>query len=357
MELNITSVSVSRIQLYLTCAKLFYEKYINKSGILEEKVQAALIQGSLAHLLLETRLQNKDLELLLPELIAEWLVDTCGLPVVNNKEQMLDLNGIHIDSLLDYAKSVVPLLLRCSASYEGDDAIRTSAGKPLADPFEYPSASFTREYAKLNLYHLKQELDICAARQHEDFTNNNISISSIVANSITYATQFTYPEDFQETLHVELDLHRQDSPIEIVPGVKWLGFIDWVYKTKSGEIVIVDHKTNKLIPNSLEVEHHEQLNIYAALYYETYGIWPSKIGIQHLKSNTLVTAATNIETSAQIYKYYKEIVQEIIRPRSIWLRQPAAKVYSGTCVKKFGLVKHICPLISSCWPNFNPEAI
>jgi PD-(D/E)XK nuclease superfamily len=351
----ISSASVSRFQVYLSCAHLFFEKYINKSGALVETKQTALIQGSLAHSMVEAILNDTDLETQLPIILSDWLLEVCDLQVANSTEEMVAQKGIEIDALIYYADQLSPLLERCSESYLGSDRIRTNAGKVLTDPVNYPSSGFLQAYALLNISEHKQNIDISAARQHPDFALNNISLSSIVATAYTYAKLFTYPKDFKETIAVELDLGVHG--LELIPGVAWKGYIDWVYRTNSGEIVIVDHKTNKLLPNELEVNHHEQLNVYAGLYYEIYGEWPARVGIQHLKTNTLVTSEVDPSIATEIYKYYKEIALEIITPRTTWLRQSPAKVYAGTCVKKFGPTTYVCPLISRCWPQFNPASI
>lgn len=354
----ISSISVSRLQVYLACQQLFFEKYINKSGIVVDTKQTALIQGSLTHALLEVRLKDLSLVAQTPLVVAEWLVEVCGLNIAADFEEMLQGKGICLTSVLEYAESLSSLLKRCGPKYEEEDKLRTKDGKILADPLTYPSTAFRQAYDQLNLSQNKQIIDVSAARQHPDFATNDISLCNVVANSLNFAQNFTYPEDFKRTIAIELDLSAQtETPLSIVPGVEWKGYIDWVYETKTGEVVIVDHKTNKAIPNELEVVHHEQLNIYASLYYEIYNVWPNRIGIQHLRSDTLVTAEVDPVISSQIYSYYKEITLDILNPRAVWLRQSPAKTYAGTCVKKFGLSVQVCPLLASCWPNFNPAAI
>ena len=273
---------------------------------------------------------------------------------------MLAGKGISVGALLEYAEIVGPLLARCMPKYELEDKLRTRDGLPLSDPLLYPSQEFKIELGKLNIYALTSEINVSAARQHPDYSLNNIDVAGIVAKSFTWANSFTLPVDFDVTIAVELDLNSTPTrPIELLPGLPWRGFIDWVYRDKNGEVVIIDHKTNKDIPNELEVQHHEQLNIYAALYYEIFGIWPTRIGIGHLRSDTLVTTPTDPTIASNIYSYYKEIAAEIISKQldSVWLRQSASKTYAGTCVKKFGRNVSVCPLLESCWPGFNPAAI
>jgi len=309
--------------------------------------------------MLEVILKGGNLTLELSLVLSEWLRDVCNLSVATDVNSMLEGNGIDVGSLIDYALAVRPLLKRCLPKYELEDKIRTKAGGILADPLNYPSAQFSHEYTALGLWSLKSSLDVSAQRQHPDFSLNNISISAVVTKSFNYALAFTYPIDFQQTIAVEFSLNNPSKfpSIELLPGLPWNGFIDWIYRDKDGGINLIDHKTNKLLSNELEVVHHDQLNIYAALYYEIFNEWPTTIGIQHLPSNTLVKVPVDPIIAASIYSYYRSIALEIITPRATWLKRSPAKQYDGTCAKKMGQTLQLCPALSKCWPHFNPGAI
>lgn len=309
--------------------------------------------------MLEAILNEEDLELSLGTILYDWLEGVCDLTPVWDRQEMIDGKGIDINTLIEYATTVRPLLARCLPKYAEEDKLRTKAGGVLSDPLNFPSAQFSQEYNNLNLWSVKSELDVSAQRQHPDFSANSISISSVVAKSLNYALAFTYPENFARTLEVELSLNTaEQQAVELISGLPWTGFVDWIYEDKEGGINIVDHKTNKLLPNELEVVHHDQLNIYAALYYEIFGKWVERIGIQHLPSDTLVTAEVNPEIAKSIYHFYRQLAVEIVNPaRTSWLKRLPNKQYDGVCVKRMGTQLQICPALSTCWPHFNPAAI
>jgi hypothetical protein len=79
------------------------------------------------------------------------------------------------------------------------------------------------------------------------------------------------------------------------------GWIDAVRRTKDG-IVLSDFKSGEVLErpegipqNQLKESHRIQVKLYAALYFQTYGIWPITIQIVPLAGAKLVVPFTNEE--------------------------------------------------------------
>jgi hypothetical protein len=221
----------------------------------------------------------------------------------------------------------------------------------------YPPKPFLVELDRLGVYELQHVIDISAQRAHVDFADNAISLCKVVAQGWAYARNFEYPDYFEQTLYVELPVNTDEQKIEVIPGVDWNGSIDWVFRDVNGQVTIADHKTSKDLPNEFGVQYHEQLNLYAVLYYELYDEWPDYIGINHLKSNTLVRVALDPQIASNIYNYYREVVVDICKPNQTWLRRSPLKRFNiGTpCVKEVRGQAITCPMLSTCWPHFKVD--
>lgn len=350
-KLPITSVSYSRLALYEECPRKFWHKYVDKQeGV--DVIQTALIKGSLTHSIIEVFLAGHTKIDALSLALPLWVNQVCNLPIVESKKEMMDGKGIYLESLLDYAESLSDVLLRCSPGYMGPDAIRNKDGKAPADPMKFPPKAFLDAYNHLAIHKLERTIDITAQRLHKDFQEGAISLAKICAEAYAFALGFEYPSYFKKTLNIELQVNPEGSEIEILPGVKWNGFIDWVFEDIDGKITICDHKTNKLLPNDKEANHHDQLNLYACLYYERTGVWPDYIGINHLRSNTIVRVPAKIGVATYIYAHYKEVAQQIVSPAEKWLRRSPNKPYGSACAKMMGMDLVTCPALSTCWPDF-----
>lgn len=350
----INTVSFSKLDLYNTCPQKFYQKYVSLEGKSADQKETALIQGNLAHSILEGFLAGETKINALASALPVWLDSVCNLPIATDIKDMQAGKGIHTPSLLHYAETVAPLLIRCAPNYEGEDAIRKNDGTPPSDPLNYPPRNFSNALNQLGTHPLQQTLDVTAQRLHPDFVTNAISLSKVAAKAYFYALNFTYPDYFARTLEIELSVMSDSVRVEILPGIMWRGYIDWIFKDRDGKITITDHKTNKDCPTELKVGNHDQLNIYACLYYQIKGIWPDYIGINHLGSNSLIRIPTNPETATSIYNYYKELTQDIVDPHQRWLRK-SPSAYSNPCVKLIKGQAVSCPLLDSCWKHFKVD--
>jgi hypothetical protein len=351
----ITSVSFSRFEDYLKCPRLFYHKYVLKDpAITASAKQEPLLQGSLAHLLIERRLEiQRDLDQAETlNVLSTWLKDDCKLAVSESYSEM-DLGvGIDLQSLYDCASQISSLLDRCASWYSYEDTIRSKSGDLLADPLNYPSISFRMELDKLKIDSLRSCIDVTAGRLDPDFTSD-VKLTSAAARGLHFGLNFT-PASNANTVAIEYDLSVER--IEAAPDVIWRGFIDWIYTDEDG-LHLIDHKTSKALPTEALVMHHEQLNIYAYLYYLTTGVWADTIGINSLPTQQIISVSLDRNLSKEIYDYYCGLAIEICQPNRQWHRQPPTNIYHSNCARKFGKDVRVCKLVPTCWPHFDPLSL
>lgn len=353
-SLNIDSVSFSRLDLYNVCPRKFYTKYILKQGELLDKKETALIKGTLAHAILEEYLLGTPKFDALVSVLPLWLSSTCGLEITDDYDVFIRGNGIHIESLISYIETVSELLMRCHPEYDGDDAIRTKDGKAPADPLNYAPKAFSEAFSKLEVGLLEQTIDVAAQRLNEDFSDNSISLAKVAAEAYYFVRCFSFPDYYKKTLHVELSVNDplQDLYVFLAQGVYWNGFIDWIFEDEDGAVTIADHKTSKALPTMQEVQQHDQLNIYAVLYYELFGRWPEYIAINHMRSNTIVRVEPDPDIAKEIYNFYREVLEQILSKDNLWLRKSPSQKYSTPCVKEIAGKISTCALLGKCWPKF-----
>jgi PD-(D/E)XK nuclease superfamily len=354
MSQIISSVSFSKLEEYLKCPQLFYQKYVLKSELVVKATkQEALLQGCLAHLLIEERLKQAT-QLTKKQIIVvidEWLIHDCDLQIASDFEEMDTGGGLHLQSVYDCGVLIAEILNRCASTYTEDDKIRSKSGDVLADPLNYPSLSFKKALDESGANKLRFAIDLAAARCHEDF--GDLKLSTALAKGLHFGLGFK-PADAAKTLEIEYDL--SSSKLEAAPEVAWRGFIDWIYTDDLG-LHIVDHKTSKALPTESLVKHHEQLNLYAYLYYLATGKWADTIGINSLPTQQLIQVNLDRALSKSIYDYYCDLTQEICVPGRTWHKQPPSNTYISNCVKVYGRNVKICKALSQCWPSFDPQTI
>jgi hypothetical protein len=130
-----------------------------------------------------------------------------------------------------------------------------------------------------------------------------------------------------------------------------------VVRSKDGSTIILDHKTSKKKPSSIDVLHHPQLNLYGYCYHEIYGIWPEVIGIHHLVSGECVLAELDREICSSIVEYYTDLQKKAMTPR--YVRHMPTE-YNSPCVKRdwrSETIEEICPYLDRCWPTYYQELV
>lgn len=127
----------------------------------------------------------------------------------------------------------------------------------------------------------------------------------------------------------------------------FMAYIDLLARDAKGRLLIIDHKTNKLLPDVDHVERHEQLLVYGLMIELLTGEAPYQIGINHLRSSTLVLGryrrAAAVEALERLLQTYSGIEKEV------FLRHhPDA--FGNPCVKSFGGKTTLCPGLQLCHP-------
>ncbi len=356
---ELTTTSFSRLSTYQECSERYRWKYIVKAEE-QEPLQEHFIKGSLAHFILEESLAGNEVLEAFDLVLPTWVEETCRLLITDDLGIQQEGQGIYLDTLRHYAVSVSELLLRAAPNYLGPDAIRKKDGKPPENPLEYPPTSFSQAMNEKFLYDDKSVLDIAATRINKDFID--FSLANITAEALFLARNFELPDWFGKTVAIEDPILPEGNespykPIGFVGDIFWKGYIDWVFETKEGELVIADHKSSKSAPEGYEVAWHPQLNLYAGLYYEQRGRMPDYIAINHLRTNQIVLAKPDPLAIGQTLEHFRQI-QARINSESFVRHYPTE--FNTPCVKydyKTSRVKYICPYLKRCWPYFYEDLL
>jgi hypothetical protein len=333
--------------VYKKCPTRYRQDYVEglrKPGILQE----ALLKGSLAHKMIEEFLISGTRDGVLDMILPQWLEEECNLTVKQEDESL----GIDPDLLGHYGAKVGHLIHRCGPDYHYPDKIRKKDGTCPKDPLEYPTQTFTYEMNQGRLYPVRQEIDMQATLLNPQFSR--FSLANLVAKATAYFYNFSLPQWFSETISVEQDVSLK--PVDFDGKRSWVGFIDWVYRTKDDAIVVCDHKSNAEEPTGLDVLYHGQLNLYAAILYEQTGKLPDYLAISHLPTGRHVLAKTDIRVVAYQLQYLRQIQQRIDLDleNESWLKAFPSD-YATPCWRrnwKSKALDDVCPYLESCWPHY-----
>lgn len=375
-----STVSYSRLSTFLDCQELYRLRYIVKPKNCIEPLQEPLIKGSLAHSCIEEFLKGYDKQVAIEIALVDWVRNVCKLEIQKEKiapptiqdvgiyddweEDPLEpdtlrapeSSGIDMEMLTEYALQCGHLLHRASGSYFGEDKIRKRDGSVPKNPLEYPTTSWSQAYNQLRLSELRMELDNQAVRGNVSF--KRMSFANIAAWGAAYVFNFSLPPEVSKVESIEKPL--ADQPIYFGPKKNkyWNGFIDTIYSTEDGAVIINDHKTESEKRRPENVAFDLQLNSYAAVIYEQTNQLPDYIAITHLGTNSLIPAHTNAHIMAMSMEYLEEIQGEIDRleeERGVdkpWMKKWPTK-YGSPCIQmRDDVVQRVCPYIRHCWPDY-----
>jgi DNA helicase-2/ATP-dependent DNA helicase PcrA len=119
--------------------------------------------------------------------------------------------------------------------------------------------------------------------------------------------------DFEQNNSNEIIAMEERFDID-VNGSKFIGFIDRIYRTPSGEYIIIDYKTSKTPYTKKELKEDVQIALYCLAVKEKYGKLPVKAGHMYVhpnvaKLNLIDIQDKNIDT---ILEKIKEAVKGIL---------------------------------------------
>lgn len=350
-------ISVSSLETYSKCPMYFNHKYLLGTQV-KDTIKEPLILGSLAHSLLEHKIG----ELLSVEEAAAlsmytWVSSVCNLPVVDTKEEMAKSQGIHLETLLEYANPVSDLLVRAAPTYHKQDKIRKNDGTYIKNPLgPYSTKAWSIEYNKLKLNQVKLAIDSAAAAA--DTAYEPISLANVCAWALFMAKNFRR-EVGMNTLAVEWDFGPGTDKVVEYGGYPLKGSIDWVVELDTGEIAIIDHKTGKKPFHYLQTAHHRQLNIYAYVWYEINGKLPDLIAVSSPYWQKFYWQQLDIDTMYEAVSSLDNTIKCVNRDsnNNTWYKYHPND-YNTPCIEKSwetGEVIHSCPYLHNCWPNFKKD--
>lgn len=336
--------SFSRITTYSKCGQMYKLRYID--GMPSDSTTATLT-GNICHEVLEELHLNGGNSL-------EILVD--NMESILQKRNIAVPNG-YVEKLSSLFLLQEELYLRASAEYDGPDAIRKKDGTVSAYP--EMTGTWIKEVKRLNIDGIKIDIDNQFAFLNPELIE--ISISDVMTDSFNILKKYSIPESIVKTLHTELPISKEVNgqilnqvkiPEKYVDGddINLVAFIDWIGITKvNGKegLTIIDYKTNKSNTNSNQVKYNAQLCIYSYAVEKVLGQKVDRIGIHHLRSNTLHLAKVDPkivdDVMANTFNPHLSIKQGIFKKH-----MPDSN-YSP-CLNMYGKK---CPYINNCYPNLN----
>ena len=95
-------------------------------------------------------------------------------------------------------------------------------------------------------------------------------------------------------------------------GYRVSGIADLVLRGQSGEIVVWDHKTKS--DNSMKKEYQlyrKQLYLYAIWIHSEYGVWPTKLCFNMVKSKTMIEESFDLNMVKETIDWFVDTIHEI----------------------------------------------
>lgn len=351
-------VSFSRLGVFGECQTKYRNRYVEK--LPEERPQQKyFLIGTLAHSIVEEIISGTPPEQAVELVIPVWLKEEAKLPLITKPDEddfPIFEGGVDPRQVTDYALGFGTLIKRASPHYNGRDKIRTKNGEVPKDVINYPTTSFKQAVFESGLQDLALLLNNEAAQCCDTF--KRINLCDVIGMGAGYGLGFKVPTWVQETVAIEYPLDTQK--VFFKDEIFWSGRIDWVVKTIEGATCIMDHKTGKKKKKGLEVAFDAQLNLYAYIWFEHYGVFPDYIGISHLPSGEFNMAQLDQGIVASVVQYYEEMQKIIDRcdENDMWLKRLPTE-YNSPCISRSwstGVVQSVCPYIQHCHPEYSMAA-
>lgn len=348
--------SYSRLNFFITCPEQYRLRHVLKEPY-TQPFSEALILGNLCHSVLEEVLDpNTELNNTIEAYklhLDRWLR---GLD--------LSVESIDIEEVIETSIELASLLYRCQERCTDRELrIRNKDGSIPKNPIEYAPIAFSKEMHEKGLNDKKLHIDTWAVMQNSSFVDT--SLSWLLAKAVLFVKYWTIPNWVERVLDVELEfsstadnmVYLPKSSNSIVNNVvlpPLYGKIDLRCVNKSNELVILDHKTGKTMPDEQTVLHHPQLNLYAYAHKQIYGYWPDVIGINYLPNNIQILARCDKDIAIQIAHRYGRILEASYEESNYYISKHPTD-YMSPCIKrdyKSGRINYKCPYIEKCWPYY-----
>lgn len=337
--------SYSSVEKYLKCSYLwwlYYDKIIPRP--VTDNV--ATVAGTIAHRVLEAYYEPGGVDRAIPTrdlLDLDWrlTLEQMDVPHLYNELQAL-------------AAGVIQLHKRASKDYKGRDAIvDPDTGKAYSQPTR--SNAWKKALADLGLDTATRDIDRTAKMVG--------GVWSTVSLSAVFSETYVFLGEYTDTLApLKLSVQAQELQISgdgpagrsTVNPVRFphnnelfVAKIDMIATDPDGRIYMLDHKSSKSPPSMTQAQHWEQLLLYAWAHHQLWGIWPQYIGINHLRSNKLVTAPFKEELVAGALERHKQALRGI--SAEVFIQQSPTS-FGSNCYNDYS--KEACPYLYHCHPAF-----
>lgn len=248
---------------------------------------------------------------------------------------------------LDYAH----LSKRASAGYVGPDPIVDSYNKPYKKP--KTTNAWRDAAAALNLSGRAQAIDDVAAAQ-PGLVWKDIPLSAVFGESYVFLKDYRDTMSYLTMYMLEMPISRDKAQNRIntvyFPGtdIEFTGFLDVIATDQNNRLYLIDHKSSKDVPDENKVVHWEQLILYGWALHAIWGVYPDYIGINHLRSNSLIIA--NFDASLvpgalrRALAKIKGIRAEVFVPQN-------PTDYGNACFNQYS-TENSCEYLSFCHPRF-----
>jgi RecB family exonuclease len=337
------TTSFSRLEAYQKCSEFYRLKYVDKLPTAQQFYEVMEV-GSMTHEVLEQVLDPKSEYT--PSQTEE--VFALLLPIWIDKYS-LELDVVKVYKII---KAVGLLLYQASGRYQGTDPIRNNDGSVPSNVLTYPPKSWTQAVKDSGISQARLELDNVAGNQNNIFKHT--SFSYFLGKVFSYVTDFRLPSWYGETLAVELPVSTTDKNQVKLPDkeLSFNAYIDLVFRSKDGKLIIADHKTSAAKPTPESVIHHPQLNLYGVLYRELYGEAPFAIAIHHVKSGEFILAQFDEGIARETMQHLLKII-DLTEKEAFVKKHPGD--FNTPCFKKdyrSGVITEVCPYLEKCWQTY-----
>jgi len=246
--------------------------------------------------------------------------------------------------------------LRAASDYTGEDAIRTNSGSVAKCP---EKTSAWRDYLRKSGRSLNKELlDIALNAIELRNKFGRVSPTDIIGEAYNMFVNYTHPKSLANIKHIEYPIssYSKDKSKVVNPfklpsslvgdsDIYLMAFIDMVAEFEDGSVILIDHKTNKTQYDEKVIKVNTQLLLYSWVYEQITGEKVKYIGINNLRSNTLVYVPTPPE------EYRWEIISCLFASHKNIQNEEFVKHIPenySPCLSSFG---DLCPFLGYCWPG------
>jgi ATP-dependent helicase/DNAse subunit B len=348
--------SYSRLNFFVACAEQYRLRHVLKEPY-TQPFSEALVLGNLCHSVLE--------EVLDPNTDITDTIEAYTLHLERCLKALdLSTNSININEVIETSIALASLLYRCQERCTDPELrIRNKDGSIPKNPIEYAPIAFSKQMHEQGLNDKKMEIDTWAVMQNSSFVDT--SLSWLLAKAVLFVKYWSIPNWVDKVLNVELEFSStQDNMVYLPRSTNVIdnniklpplyGKIDLRCVDRNGQLVILDHKTGKSMPDEQTVLHHPQLNLYAYAHKQIYGYWPDVIGINYLPNNIQVLAKCDKDIATQIAYRYGRILEASYDESNYYISKHPTD-YMSPCIKrdyKSGRITYKCPYIEKCWPYY-----